>query len=85
MNIAIFGSAFNPPTLGHADAIAWLTESGQFDQIWLVPAFKHAFAKDMLDYRKRIALLAKFVTDLANQTVFSHPIEHLISRNDQPV
>ena len=45
MNVAIFGSAFDPPTLGHADAVQFLLETKKFDQVWLVPSFRHAFAK----------------------------------------
>lgn len=85
MNIAIFGSAFNPPTLGHADAIASLLESGKFQQIWLIPSFKHAFAKEMLAYETRVSLLQKFVNDLDTTAVLSRPIEHIISDGDNPV
>lgn len=85
MHIAIFGSAFNPPTLGHADAIEFLLEKQQFQEIWLVPSYKHAFAKDMLDYDIRVAMLDAFVSDLQIPAVKTHAIEHLIAQDDNPV
>ncbi|MDF4536048.1 nicotinate-nicotinamide nucleotide adenylyltransferase, partial [Vibrio parahaemolyticus] len=48
--IAVFGSAFNPPTLGHKSIIDSL---GHFDLILLVPSIAHAWGKTMLDYELR--------------------------------
>ncbi|WP_144395356.1 adenylyltransferase/cytidyltransferase family protein [Pleionea sediminis] len=52
--IAILGSAFNPPHLGHLDIlnqIAW-----EFDEIWLVPSYCHAFGKVMAPFKDRMAM-----------------------------
>ncbi|WPC75463.1 nicotinate-nicotinamide nucleotide adenylyltransferase [Vibrio porteresiae] len=59
--IAVFGSAFNPPTLGHKSVIDSL---GHFDRILLVPSISHAWGKDMLDYQTRCQLLHAFIRDL---------------------
>ncbi len=86
MNIAIFGSAFNPPTLGHADVINQLLElTLPFDQISLVPSFKHAFNKKMMPYDMRLTMLDLFVSDMRNKKLSVLPIEHEIYRQDTPV
>lgn len=41
--IAVMGSAFNPPSLGHKDVVEQALT--QCDQVWLVPAFRHAWGK----------------------------------------
>jgi nicotinate-nucleotide adenylyltransferase len=86
MNIAVFGSAFNPPTKGHEDAIHFLLSSDQtFDCIFLIPSYRHAFDKKMLDYDTRKALLALFVKDINQNKVIAKPIEHELDAGDKPV
>ncbi len=84
MKIAIFGSAFNPPTLGHCDAINYVLEQG-YEQVWLVPSFQHAFGKQMLCYEARLNLLNAFQEDLANPAVKVCAVEQHIARDEQPV
>lgn len=64
--IAILGSAFNPPSLGHKSVIDELTH---FDRIFLVPSIAHAWGKPMLDYDARCQLLEAFTQDLNNPKV----------------
>ncbi len=59
--IAVFGSAFNPPTLGHKDVIESLSH---FDRVLLEPSIAHAWGKDMLDYATRCVLVDAFMRDL---------------------
>ncbi|WP_044363616.1 nicotinate-nicotinamide nucleotide adenylyltransferase [Vibrio fluvialis] len=61
--IAVFGSAFNPPTLGHKSVIDSL---GHFDRILLVPSISHAWGKEMLNYEIRCQLIDAFISDLAS-------------------
>ncbi|RDH46309.1 adenylyltransferase/cytidyltransferase family protein [Zooshikella ganghwensis] len=61
-SIGVFGSAFNPPTCGHLDAIK--QAAPHFTTILLLPAAAHAFNKQMLDFHSRLALLKCFVKDL---------------------
>ena len=60
--IGIFGSAFNPPTLGHFDALK--QASTRFDRILLVPSASHAFAKKMLSFASRVDMLEVFVANI---------------------
>ncbi|MBU2710808.1 adenylyltransferase/cytidyltransferase family protein [Zooshikella harenae] len=61
-SIGVFGSAFNPPTCGHLDAIR--QAAPHFTTILLLPAAAHAFNKQMLDFRTRLELLQCFIGDL---------------------
>ncbi len=86
MKIAIFGSAFNPPTRGHEDAIRYVLENIEnIGQVLLVPSFRHAFAKQMSDYDTRLTLLDAFVQDLDDDRVRTCAIEHLIAEPGKPV
>ena len=49
--IAVMGSAFNPPSLGHKDVVEQALK--QCDQVWLVPAFRHAWGKKMAAYLEK--------------------------------
>ncbi|CAH0535440.1 nicotinate-nucleotide adenylyltransferase [Vibrio stylophorae] len=60
MKIAVFGSAFNPPTRGHLSTLARLTH---FDQVLLVPSFSHAWGKSMLPFATRCELVSCFIED----------------------
>ena len=59
--IAIFGSAFNPPSLGHKSVIESLSH---FDKVLLLPSIAHAWGKNMLDYPIRCELVDLFIEDL---------------------
>ena len=86
MKIAVFGSAFNPPTRGHEDAIRYVLENERdIDQVLLVPSYKHAFAKQMSDYNTRVKLLEAFVRDLDDARVQAKAIEHTIASPGKPV
>lgn len=54
MKIGVFGSAVNPVTLGHMDAIEQALEV--CDKVLLVPSFSHAFGKDMKPFTFRCDL-----------------------------
>ncbi len=59
--IAVFGSAFNPPSLGHRSVVESL---GHFDRVLLLPSIAHAWGKEMLDYSLRVQLVNAFIEDL---------------------
>lgn len=59
--IAVFGSAFNPPSLGHKSVLQSLSH---FDQVLIVPSIAHAWGKTMLDYGKRCEMVQLFINDL---------------------
>jgi len=61
IEIAIFGSAFNPPTLGHLSILKRLT---LFDKVLVVPSIAHAWGKEMLPFSIRCQLVDAFICDL---------------------
>ena len=81
--VAVFGSAFNPPTKGHQDAIEQLLDQGY--EVWLVPSFKHAWGKNMASYESRCQLLQAFGADLNLPLVKVMNVEHYIATEDRPV
>lgn len=50
--VAVIGSAFNPPHLGHKDVIEQIYQD--FDEILLVPSYRHAFGKQMVAFNHRL-------------------------------
>ncbi|WP_407333835.1 nicotinate-nicotinamide nucleotide adenylyltransferase [Enterovibrio sp. 27052020O] len=58
--IAIFGSAFNPPSLGHLSVVQRLAH---FDSVLLVPSYSHAWGKKMADFTKRCQWVKGFIND----------------------
>lgn len=80
--IAVMGSAFNPPSLGHQDVIVQALK--QCDQVWLVPAFRHAWGKKMAAYQQRCEMVDLFVQDIADARVRLCAFEHDIA-TDKPV
>lgn len=60
-SIAVFGSAFNPPSLGHKSVLERLQH---FDRVLLLPSYSHAWGKAMIDYGARCELVEAFIEDL---------------------
>lgn len=55
--IAILGGAFNPVTLGHIELAQFvLNTSGQFDEVWLMPAYNHMYNKEMQSFEHRFKM-----------------------------
>lgn len=62
VKVGVFGSAFNPPTLGHKSVIE--RASSEFDEVWIIPNSAHAFGKVMLPLPMRVEMCRAFVDDL---------------------
>ncbi|MDG3085236.1 nicotinate-nicotinamide nucleotide adenylyltransferase [Vibrio hannami] len=73
--IAVFGSAFNPPSAGHQSVIELLTH---FDKILLIPSIAHAWGKEMLCYKHRCELVDCFIADLKLDGVERSRVEEQI-------
>jgi len=56
MKIAFLGGSFNPPHLAHQLACMVLLEAEGFEQVWLVPCYRHAFSKQLLDFQHRLRM-----------------------------
>lgn len=80
--IAVFGSAFNPPSLGHKSVIESLSH---FDFVLLEPSIAHAWGKDMLDYPTRCRLVDAFIKDMALSNVQRSDLEQTLYQPEQSV
>jgi nicotinate-nucleotide adenylyltransferase len=56
MRVALFGGSFNPPHVGHQLAALYVLETAAIDELWFVPAFKHAFEKALLPFDDRFRM-----------------------------
>lgn len=54
--IALFGGAFDPPHIGHLLVSAYVIANEEVDQLWLMPAFRHAFEKEMSPFPHRLEM-----------------------------
>lgn len=81
--IGIFGSAFNPPTRGHLDAISQALIG--CDEVWLVPSIAHAFGKSMLPFDTRLAMVKEFAAGIPDKRVRVCDIERDIWDGENPV
>ena len=80
--LAVFGSAFNPPSLGHKSVIESLSH---FDLVLLEPSIAHAWGKDMLDYPIRCKLVDAFINDLGLSNVQRSDAEQALHQPGQSV
>lgn len=64
MNITLFGSAFNPPHLGHAFVIQDFLEVDHCDELWLLPTNISSFGKELLPAETRLEMCNLFIEDL---------------------
>lgn len=85
--VAIFGSAFNPPHLGHADVISQASEWAS--KIIVVPSYAHAFGKSMAPYDQRFAMTKALLTNIkSRKRIIISDIEKRLAEqknNNEPI
>jgi len=55
--VAILGGAFNPITIGHIQIAQFvLNTSGEFDEVWIMPAYQHMYGKKMVSAQDRLRM-----------------------------
>jgi nicotinate-nucleotide adenylyltransferase len=55
--VAVYGGSFDPPHLGHVLSVAWALSTGEVDEVWIIPTWKHAFDKNheaSYEHRKKM-------------------------------
>lgn len=57
LRVAILGGAFDPPTIGHIKLAQFVLNASQtFDEVWLMPCFRHMNGKQMTDPDHRLKM-----------------------------
>ncbi len=51
--VGLFGGSFNPPHVAHQMLALYVLETHDIDQLWMVPTYRHAFAKQLIDFTHR--------------------------------
>ncbi|WP_318435983.1 nicotinate-nicotinamide nucleotide adenylyltransferase [Photobacterium leiognathi] len=80
--LAVFGSAFNPPSLGHRSVLERLAH---YDKVLLLPSYSHAWGKTMLDYSLRCQLVSAFIKDIAQSNLELSTLEQEIAIDDEAI
>lgn len=57
MKIAILGSSFDPPHIGHLLIAQQVKEILTVDDVWLMPTYQHAFGKKLTVAKHRLAMV----------------------------
>ncbi len=55
--IAIYGGAFDPPTIAHLFIVTAISARDDVDEVWLLPSGSHPFGKQMAPFAERVAML----------------------------
>lgn len=78
--VAILGGAFNPITIGHIQTAQFvLNASGQFDEVWLMPAYQHMNCKQMVSSEDRLEMCKLAAKVDGRIKVFDYEIKNKLS------
>jgi len=78
MNVGIIGGAFDPVTNGHIELAKFVLLKGGFDEIWLMPCYKHMYGKEMASAEHRLEMCNRATKPYAKITVSSYEIDNKI-------
>ncbi|MBI4223847.1 MAG: nicotinate (nicotinamide) nucleotide adenylyltransferase, partial [Deltaproteobacteria bacterium] len=51
--VGLLGGSFNPPHRGHVGMAEWVLSEGKVDQVWVIPCWRHPFAKRLEAFAHR--------------------------------
>ena len=57
--VVLFGGSFDPPHIGHVQAVRWLLEQPSTAEVWCVPAYRHALGKALTSFKHRCEMLER--------------------------
>jgi len=78
--ILYYGGSFNPPHIAHVMMVSQLRAYFPKTQIWVAPAYKHAFDKKLIDFDLRVDMLKSCFKDFSNVVI--SPVERDICLED---
>jgi nicotinate-nucleotide adenylyltransferase len=85
MKIALFGGSFDPPHIGHMMACYYVLSTMDIDEVWMVPAYRHPFGKESLDYDLRVKMCELSVSIFKEKVRVMRFEEELGSKTDKPI
>lgn len=56
LDVALIGGSFNPPHVGHLLCAHYVRAIRPFDQVWLMPSYRHPFGKTLASFEDRLAM-----------------------------
>ncbi len=71
MNVALLGGSFDPPHLAHQMICLYLLEAEGFEQVWLLPCFRHAFGKSLAPFTDRLTMCRLLARPFGGRVVVS--------------
>ncbi|GAG38665.1 unnamed protein product, partial [marine sediment metagenome] len=78
--IAILGGAFDPITNGHIQTAKFVLDtSKEFDEVWLMPAYKHMSGKNMASVEARLVMCESAAKVDGRIKVFDYEIKHKLA------
>ena len=78
--IALLGGAMDPITIGHIQVAQFVLDTSKtFDEVWIMPAFKHMYNKDMAPASDRLDMCEMAVKADGRIKVFDYEIRHQLS------
>jgi nicotinate-nucleotide adenylyltransferase len=75
--VAIFGGSFNPPHLAHQMLCLSVLETAAVDELWMVPTYRHPFAKHLVPFEHRFRMCELAVEVFAGRVQVSRIEEEL--------
>ncbi len=54
--VGLYGGSFNPPHVCHTLTTVWALQTHALDEVWWIPTFQHAFAKDLAPFEHRVRM-----------------------------
>jgi nicotinate-nucleotide adenylyltransferase len=80
ISVAILGGAFDPPTKGHFGIAQYvLNTSRTFDEVWLMPCWRHMYSKDMASPEQRLQMVRDICKYDGRIKPFDYEIKHQLS------
>ena len=78
--VALLGGSFHPPHLGHVLCAVYAQVMHPIDEVWVLPAVRHPYAKDLPDFALRRAWCEAAFAQLAFVTIRDDEQENLTGR-----
>jgi nicotinate-nucleotide adenylyltransferase len=63
-SVALLGGSFDPPHVAHVMAAWWVLATQPVDEVWLLPAYRHAFGKALAPFEDRVRMCRLAVAGL---------------------